>query len=235
MSTQAKLLRVLQERTIQRLGGSETIEVDVRVIAATHRNLELAIQEKDFRSDLYYRLNDAVITLPPLRERREDIPDLAKYFMRRYGPQLGAVSVSLPDDATEYLQQQPWPGNVRELQNVVRKALILAGQYPVTLDIVHKALSQTNMPRPVTDQTLSTYVSELLASAERGEIENVEMVLMQVVERELYGNAIRLARGDQSKAARWLGVSRPTMRDKLIRYGLHPTQHADGNPAEKAH
>jgi DNA-binding NtrC family response regulator len=234
MSTQAKLLRVLQERTIQRLGGSETIEVDVRVLAATHRNLELAIQEKEFRSDLYYRLNDAVITLPPLRERREDIPDLVKYFMRRYGPQLGAVSTSIPDDAVEYLQQQPWPGNIRELQNVVRKALILAGQYPVNLDIIHKALSQTNMPRPVTDQTLGTYVSELLSSAERNEIENVETVLMQVVERELYGQAIRLARGDQSRAARWLGVSRPTMREKLIRYGLHPTQHNDpAPPAEK--
>ena len=224
MSTQAKLLRVLQERTLQRLGGSETMEVDVRVIAATHRNLELAIQEKEFRSDLYYRLNDAVITLPPLRERREDIPDLVNYFMRRYGPQLGAVSGSVPDDAVNYLQQQPWLGNIRELQNVVRKALILAGQYPVTLDIVHKALSQTNMPRPVTDQTLGAYVSELLNSAERNEIENAETMLMQVVERELYGQAIRLAKGDQSKAARWLGVSRPTMREKLIRYGLHPTQ-----------
>jgi DNA-binding NtrC family response regulator len=128
------------------------------------------------------------------------------------------------------MQQQPWPGNIRELQNVVRKALILAGQYPVNLDIIHKALSQTNMPRPVTDQTLSTYVSELLSSAERNEIENVETVLMQVVERELYGQAIRLARGDQSRAARWLGVSRPTMREKLIRYGLHPTQHNDPAP-----
>jgi len=236
MSTQAKLLRVLQERTIQRLGGSDTIEVDVRVLAATHRNLELAIQEKEFRSDLYYRLNDAVIALPPLRERREDIPDLVKYFMRRYGPQLGAVSTSIPDDAVEYLQQQPWLGNVRELQNVIRKALILAGQYPVNLDIIHKALSQTNMPRPVTEQTLSTYVAELLTSAERGETESVETVLTQIVERELYGQAIRLARGDQSKAARWLGVSRPTMREKLMRYGLHPTQAlVDAAAADKHH
>ena len=110
-----------------------------------------------------------------------------------------------------------------------------AGQYPDNLDIIHQALSHPNMPRPVMDQTRGTYIAELLTSAERGETESVETVLTQVVERELYGQAIRLARGDQSKAARWLGVSRPTMREKLIRYGLHPTQALFDNAATDKH
>ncbi|MCI0745765.1 MAG: sigma-54 dependent transcriptional regulator [Verrucomicrobia subdivision 3 bacterium] len=233
LSTQVKLLRVLQEKSIQRLGGVEPIPVDVRVLAATHRILEAAIQEKQFRSDLYYRLNDAVIMLPPLRDRREDIPDLVDYFMRRYGPQLGAVSTTMPEDAIPLLQEQAWPGNVRELRNVVRKALILARKFPVTKEIVAEVLKQTTMARPTVDQSLSSLVAEVMERAERGETHRAEGDLMDVVERELYSQAIRLARNDQSKAARWLGVSRPTMRDKLIRYGLHPTQAAESVVPEK--
>src|SRR5262245_10118636 len=118
---QQKLLRVLQDKTIYRVGGREPIAVDVRVIAATHRDLKSAIDEKQFRQDLYYRLSDAVIFLPPLRERRGDIPLLARYFVRKYGPELGAPRPGISPDALEYLSapDQIWPGNVRELQNVI--------------------------------------------------------------------------------------------------------------------
>jgi DNA-binding NtrC family response regulator len=225
LNTQSKLLRVLQNRTIQRVGGKEPITVDVRVLAATHRNLETAIQEREFRGDLYHRLNDSVILLPPLRDRREDIPELIRFFIQRYAVELGSPSPSMPtEEAINYLQQQPWPGNVRELRNVVRKALLLAHGYPISQEIAALAVAQTQLPKPTADQSISNYVSDLLAKAKGGELENVQLLLTEAIERELYGQAIRLANGDQSKAGAWLGVSRPTMRDKLMKYGLHPSQ-----------
>jgi DNA-binding NtrC family response regulator len=224
-NTQSKLLRVLQNRMIQRVGGKEPIEVDVRVLAATHRNLETAIHDKEFRGDLYHRLNDAVISLPPLRERREDIPELVRFFIQRYAVELGSPSPSMPtDEAMAFLQQQPWPGNVRELRNVVRKALLLAHGYPISREIVAMAVAQAQLPKPAADQSITNYVADLLAKAKAGELENVQILLTEAIERELYGQAIRLANGDQSKAGAWLGVSRPTMRDKLMKYGLHPSQ-----------
>jgi DNA-binding NtrC family response regulator len=226
---QKKLLRVLQEKTIERVGGKETIPVNVRVTAATHRNLELAIQEGEFREDLYYRLNVATIHLPALRERPEDIPALVDYFVQRYRSELGSAGSTIPPDSQErskimdYLQQHPWPGNVRQLRNVVRKALLLARGYAIGLEVFREAFSQMSPPRPAVDQTLSEYVSELLARAKNGELENVQGTLSEMVNRELFAQAIQRANGDQSKAARWLGVSRPTMLEKLTRFGLHPT------------
>jgi DNA-binding NtrC family response regulator len=221
MSTQAKLLRVLQEKTIQRLGGKEPIAVHARIIAATHRDLERAIREKQFREDLYYRLNDAVIVLPPLREHREDIPSLVQHFMRRYGAELGSPHPAISTDAAEYLTQQSWPGNVRELENVIRKALLSARGYTIGMEHVRTALAKTKLHQPIANQPLADYVAELLGAAVRGELEDVHEALTEAVERELYSQAIKLAHGNQAKAAKWLGVSRPTMREKLKTYGLH--------------
>src|SRR5882757_7900444 len=123
--TQVKLMRVLQERCVQRLGGKETLPVDVRVIAATHRDLEAGIKTKQFREDLYYRLSVVVITLPPLRERKEDIAELVKYFLRKYAAELGVADPSIHPEALDWLRAQPWPGNVRELENIIRKVLLL--------------------------------------------------------------------------------------------------------------
>jgi len=224
LSTQVKLLRVLQEKTIQRVGGKETIPVDVRILAATHRNLEEAIETKEFRLDLFHRLNVAVIYLPPLSQRREDIPELVNYFLTRYSAEFNLERPSIATDAAEFLQQQSWPGNVRELENIVRKALIASRGYPINLDHIRGALTKPTPPRPAGDQKLADYVTELLAQAQLGETSSVSEILTEAVERELYGQAIRLASGDQTKAARWLGVSRPTMREKLTRYGLFPTR-----------
>jgi len=226
MGTQAKLLRVLQDKTIQRLGGKETIPVDVRVVAATHRNLEQAIEEKQFREDLYYRLNVAVVHLPPLRERRDDIPALVRHFLRRYGEELGVANPAACTDAMQYLMQQPWHGNVRELENVVRRALLLARNKTIGPDEVRLAYSQTRPPRPAENQPLPSYIGDLLGRASRGELENVHAELVEAVERELYAQAIRLAQGNQAKAAKWLGVSRPTMREKLVQHGVHPVRDA---------
>ncbi len=222
--TQVKLLRVLQEKSIQRVGGKDPIPVNVRIIAATHRNLEQAIESKEFRADLYHRLNVAVIQLPSLAERVDDIPELASYFVSRYGAEFGIERPSITSEAVEFLQRQPWPGNVRELENAVRKALLASRGFPIGIEHCRTALARPTPARPASDQKFAEYISALLAQAQAGEISDVEGTVIQAVERELYGQAIRLANGDQTKAARWLGVSRPTMRDKLTRYGLFPTR-----------
>ena len=222
--TQIKLLRVLQEKCLQRLGGKETISVDVRVLAATHRDLESALKNKQFREDLYYRLSVVVITLPPLRERKEDIPDLVKYFLGKYAAELGVANPAIHGEALEFLRAQSWPGNVRELENVVRKVLLLAQGYTINLDHVRDALARSGPPAPTARQSLGEYVASLLAAAQRGELDDAHARLLQTAEKEIFGRAIGLAQGNQAKAARWVGVSRLTMREKLIQFGLHPGQ-----------
>ena len=228
--TQAKLLRVLQEKTLQRLGGKETIPVDVRIVAATHRDLETAIREKQFREDLYYRLNVVAITLPPLRHRREDIPDLVRYFLGKHGPDLGNANPSIHPEAVEFLQSQSWPGNVRELENVMRKALLAAQGYTINLDHVRAALNKIGGEVYSAMRPFGEYVDELLAAARREEITDAYARVLETAERELFARAIQQARGNQAKAARWLGISRITMKAKLVQFGLHPGQDADQEP-----
>ena len=220
--TQVKLMRVLQEKSLQRLGGKETVAVDVRVVAATNRDLESAIREKQFRDDLYYRLSVVVISLPPLRSRREDIPDLVHYFLQKYGPEMGSSTPSIHRDALELLQGQPWPGNVRELENAVRKALLLAQNYTINLDHVRSVLKKTSYAGYSGEQSLTEYVDDLLAAARRGEVSDAHARVIEAAERELFTRAFQQAQGNQAKAARWLGVSRITMKAKLVQFGLHP-------------
>ncbi len=224
LSTQAKLLRVLQEKCVQRLGGKETIPVHVRVIAATHRDLEAAIKERLFREDLFYRLSVVIIAVPPLRQRPEDIPVLVKYFMHRYSSELGIPQSSIQTEALGLLQSQPWPGNVRELENVVRQALLLARGYVISADHIQQIIARTAQSIPQAQEALSGYVTELLAQVQNGKENGVYARAIDDLERELFGRAIKLAQGNQAKAARWLGISRLTMREKLTRFGLHPAQ-----------
>jgi DNA-binding NtrC family response regulator len=220
--TQVKLVRVLQERCLQRLGGKETIPVDVRVIAATHRDLEAAIKKNQFREDLYYRLSVVVLNLPPLRERPEDIPDLARFFLNKYAGEFHTHKPSIHPTALSFLQAQAWPGNVRELENVVRKVLLLSRGYTISADHVKTALAKTG-PWPVTaEKSLHSYADELLAAAQRGELSDAYGQLHEAAERVLIGRAIEKAQGNQAQAARWLGISRLTLREKLIQFGLHP-------------
>ena len=220
LSTQVKLLRVLQEKYIQRVGGNEKIPVDVRVLTATHRDLESAIHEKQFREDLFYRLSGVTITLPPLSQRPEDIPDLVKYFLQRSATELGNDSPSIQPEAVAFLQNQTWPGNVRELENVVRQALLLARGYSVNLDHVQRASAKSRKPAVLEHQTIAGYFNELLDHAQRGEFTDAHARMFADMERELFTRAIQRANGNQAKAARWLGVTRTTMREKLIHFGL---------------
>ncbi len=229
LSTQVKLLRVLQEKYIQRVGGNEKVPVDARVLAATHRDLETAIRERQFREDLLYRLSAVTITLPPLSERTEDIPQLVKYALLRAAAEMDVQSASIQPEAVAFFQSQAWPGNVRELENVVRQSLLLARAYPVSLDHAQQAYARTRKSAATPDQTIATYFTDLLARAQREELVGVRSQMIEEMERELFTRAIQLAQGNQAKAARWLGVTRTTMREKLVHFGQHP---AGGDPAE---
>jgi transcriptional regulator with GAF, ATPase, and Fis domain len=221
-NTQAKLLRVLQEKCITRLGGDALISVDVRVLAATHRNLETAIEEKEFREDLFYRLSVVTIHLPSLSQRREDIPALVKYFIRRFALEVGLESPTIQAEALTSLQNQDWPGNIRELENSVRQALILARPFAVNQEHVQQVLLKSRQPVAAPSQTHAAYISDLLHRAERGEISNVYARMIDDLEGELFTQAIKLAQGNQAKAARLLGVTRLKMRERLAQLGLHP-------------
>jgi len=226
-STQVKLVRLLQENCLQRLGGKENIPLDVRVIASTHRDLETAIEQKEFREDLYYRLNVVVIALPPLRQRREDIPDLIRYFLRKHGPSLGNTEPAIHLQAIELWQGQPWPGNVRQLENVVRKALLLAQNYTLTVDHARAAMDKPASLEFSPKRAFGQYVDDLLAAAGRGELADAHTRVLVEAERELFARAIAAAGGNQAKAARWLGVTRVTMKAKLVQFGLFQGQDAE--------
>jgi DNA-binding NtrC family response regulator len=220
LATQAKLLRVLQERSLQRVGGSEPISVDVRVIAATHRDLRIAIKEKQFREDLFYRLNVVCITLPPLRNRPEDIPELVRCFLRRQSVEMGIEKPSIQDKAMQFLQEQPWHGNVRELESALRRALLLAPGYPITLKDVGRVMVASAKSGAKSEQSLAVLVKETLARAQRGEEIEAYAELVGTLESELFAQAMKLASGNQLRAARWLGLSRLTLRHRLQKLGL---------------
>jgi nitrogen regulation protein NR(I) len=219
--TQVKLLRVLQEKCLQRLGGKDPISADVRVIAATHRNLEAAMKEKQFREDLYYRLSVVTLALPPLRERREDIPELVRYFLRKHGREFGDEQPSIHPDSLALLQSHAWPGNVRELENTVRKILLLARGFTIGPEHARAAIGGGAPFARTTDRTLREVARDLLAAAERGETDSVYAQVISAAERETLEQAMELAGGNQSRAARWLGISRLTLRTKLSQFGLH--------------
>jgi len=222
--TQAKLLRVLQERCIQRVGGADSVPIDVRVIAATHRDLETAIREGEFREDLYYRLSVVTLSLPALRERREDIPELARYFIRKHSAAMGIAAPSIQPEAITLLEEHPWPGNVRELENVIRETLLASRPFGIGRAHVEQVLARRVTATGVINQTYREHIATLLTRAEQGGETDVFSKLIADLEPELYAQAIRLAQGNQAKAARWLGVTRLKMREKLIAFGLHPAQ-----------
>ncbi len=219
LPTQAKLLRVLQEKSFQRVGGREPISTDVRVIAATHRNLKIAIKEKQFREDLYYRLNVVCITLPPLRNRPEDIPELVGYFLRRQSAEMGIDQPSIETKAMQFLQEQAWHGNVRELESALRRALLVTPGYPITLEDVRRGMIVSSESGAKSEQSLSVLVRDKLSRAKCGEAIDVYAELVGTLEHELFAQAMKLASGNQLRAARWLGISRLTLRHRLRKLG----------------
>ena len=225
IDTQAKLLRVLQERTIQRVGGDEVIPIDVRVLTATHRDLEMAIQEKEFREDLFFRINVVTITIPSLSERTEDIPELVRYFIGRYAAEFGIENPSIEPEAIALLRNRPWPGNVRELENVVRQAMLAARPFAIGSEQIKQVLAKARPTAPGKDAH-AAYVSDLLDRTERGEVSAAYWQMIAELEPELFAQAIQRAGGNQAEAVRWLGVTRQKMREKLAEFGLRGDEHS---------
>ncbi|HNV70294.1 MAG TPA: sigma-54 dependent transcriptional regulator, partial [Candidatus Ozemobacteraceae bacterium] len=205
---QAKLLRVLQDKEISRLGGSDSIAVDVRIIAATNRNLQKLVSEGRFREDLLYRLSVIQIGMPSLRERVSDIPILARHLLQRLAIDLGRPPVALVDEAESALCRHSWPGNVRELRNVLERALVLSDG--TTLDPTHFPFHQETA-----SATHASSAPSLGSFPENGLIQGLEMM-----EREWLRQTLAACDGNRTKAAELLRISRPNLSFRLKKLGL---------------
>ncbi len=222
LALQAKILRVLQERTVERVGGNDTVRVDTRVLAATNRALEQAIREGTFREDLYHRLNVVTVTLPTLRERRDDIPRLADYFLGRFARDLEIERPVIAPEAMELLLKHSWPGNVRELMHALQSVAIFTQGYPIQaadLDAVLKKPSPGELAEAGRrmDELLRSLVRQQLIGSREGPLYSE---FLEKVERLLLTEALRHSKGNQTHAARLLGLARPTLHAKLQKFGL---------------
>ena len=179
------------------------------------------VSRGEFREDLFYRINVVSLAIPPLRERPEDIPPLIDYFLNRYGQEFSFENPSISPKAVEFLQRQDWPGNIRQLQNVVRKALLNSRGYTIGWQDCRNILAESDLAGSASP-SLSRLVTTTLDQVIRGEVEEALPVLVKALEQELYEQALRRPGGNQAQAARWLGVSRLTVREKLRQFGLHP-------------
>ena len=210
LNLQVKLLRVLEDRKIRRLGGTRSIEIDVRVIAATNRDVKIAINEKVFREDLYYRLNVFPIHIPPLRERREDVLPLLDFFIQRFSRDFNKIIHEISRDALDLFKRYSWPGNVRELRNVIERICIMHN------DIV---IQPEHLPTEIWGGTPLTETAVTL------EIPSEGIVLEEVVgdiEKQYIEKALEISGGNVAKTSRILNVPRGTLRYKLVKYGLDP-------------
>ncbi|MCP9454621.1 MAG: sigma-54 dependent transcriptional regulator [Nitrospira sp.] len=202
LGLQAKLLRVLQEREVDRVGGREPVPVNIRVIATTNRALHREVEQNRFREDLYYRLNVFPITIPPLRERLGDIPLLARHFAAKAAARNGMAQPQIHDSTVAYLQRLPWRGNVRELENVIERAVLLAGEGPILPEHCLVEVQATVAPLTGRDQPLQPSINGSLWE----------------MERELIFKTLARTNNNRTKAAKELGISIRTLRNKLREY-----------------
>jgi two-component system nitrogen regulation response regulator GlnG len=225
LATQAKVLRVLQDGQFERIGGNETIRCDVRIIAATNKDLTQAIAQKQFRQDLFYRLNTFVLHLSPLRDRPEDIPALVQHFLRQNQNQVRRNLTGIAPDALDALQQYSWPGNVRELENVIKYAIVHAHGDMITIDAfppqVRSGAStelalRPGRNRPTELSDIEQLIDKLLVEGRT----DLQEAVHDVVDRLLFTRALAYAGGQQAKAAAILGISRNTLRTRLQQLGL---------------
>jgi two-component system nitrogen regulation response regulator GlnG len=215
-ATQAKVLRFIQEQRFERLGGNETIETDVRLIAATNKNLEEEVAAGRFRKDLLYRLNVFTIQVPPLRERREDIPLLIEHFLPRFSRSLGRNIRSVTADVQQCLLAYDWPGNVRQLQSILKYAIVQASGDVLTLECLPEIVRAS--PAPARAPTPDVWMGGLAEFTEgllrAGELEIYRRVGLEM-DRVVLGAVLRHVKGNQVKASELLGISRTTLRAKL--------------------
>ena len=207
MSQQAqiKMLRVLEEMTFERLGGNRSLEVDVRIIAATNRDLKQLVNEGAFRIDLFYRLNIFPIYIPPLRDHKEDIPILVRHFLKQFAGEIGKQVKSTTPDAMDLLISHPWRGNVRELQNCLERAMILCNRDAVGTEHILLDREPSNPTAPFGNFQIP-----------------IEGLSLDEMEKFLIRQALAMARGNQTKTAALLKISRNTLRYRMEKYDIHP-------------
>lgn len=223
---QSKILRVLQSQQFERLGGNETIQTDVRIIAATNRDLESLVEEGQFREDLYYRLRGFIILLPPLRERDQDIALLLRHFLARFNRELGKAVESISPEAMEILNGYSWPGNVRELENVVKQTLIQATGSVVIPDFL-PPFATCGGSAPGGDGASEDTSDQLTAFAQRridAGSENLYAETLEFMELRLLRKVLDETAGNQSQAARILGITRGSLRNKIRTLGIEIEQ-----------
>ncbi|MFH2002021.1 MAG: sigma-54 dependent transcriptional regulator [Planctomycetota bacterium] len=220
ISIQGKILRFLQEKSIERLGSGETISADVRIIAATNRDLEAALAEERFREDLYYRLTVVNINLPPLRNREGDLHLLCDYFLTRLSREMGMENPGMTDEAKSVVEKHSWPGNVRELANTLQKALIFCRGYPIEPEGISKAVqvktNGTTLKTEEADALLRQWVRETLCTGSTWEPFSS---CLDRFTKILISEALELTQGNRSQAAKLLGLSRPTLLAKMKKQG----------------
>ena len=220
LMTQAKILRVLQDQTFERLGGKETITVDIRVLAATNQDLEIAVNEKRFREDLFYRLNVVTLSLPPLRERTEDIPELVEYYISRFKQEIPSRVQGISPEVLRFFKNYSWPGNVRELENVLKKAFILSKSAVLTREdfpFLKDLEPQSDLERFEKELSL---LLEIPFQAKGQLKDKFYQKIIELVERHLIDKALRQVGNNQVKAAELLGINRITLRKRIKDFGL---------------
>ncbi|MBC2703218.1 sigma-54 dependent transcriptional regulator [Desulfobacula sp.] len=220
LNIQGKILRLLQEKSIERLGGEETIPVDVRIIAATNKKLEQAIKNKKFREDLYFRLKVVAIELPPLRDRREDINSLISYYMGKFSNELKVDNPSIQKEALTRLNRYDWPGNIRELSNLIQKVLIFNRGAPIStadLEQVINKKEKNKSSEEIELKDIEGWVRQLLSNpSENYRFDDFIDIVSSIVVAE----ALKITNGNRSQAAKLLSVSRPTLHAKIDKYGI---------------
>ena len=232
LSTQAKILRVLQSGSFERVGGNQPIQVDVRVIAATHKPLEQAVAAREFREDLFYRLNVVRVQIPPLRDRRDDIPLLTNYFLKKFAQAQGRPPKSILPAAVEMLERFHWPGNVRELENVIQRATVMAkgdvilpGDLPLEISSLPASGPEGTPGSPAASASAAAG-AEPLDLAAVGQIlfrwarEQGHLKVLPAVERELLIQALLTTKGNQVQAAKLLGITRATLRKRVEKFKI---------------
>ena len=220
LTIQSKFLRLLQENSIERLGGKEPIDVDVRVIAATNRDLEAAVAEGAFREDLYYRLRVVSLTMPPLRERKEDIDALVAYLLTRLSCEMSIANPGMSAEVLQKIKQYDWPGNIRELSNSLKKALIFnrgAPLQPEDITLNQKQIGPDRTEKQPIAQDIKPWVRTLLQAEQQ---ERLFDSCLDKVAALLIQEALVLTQGNRSHAAKLLGISRPTLHAKIEKFKL---------------
>ncbi len=214
---QAKLLRVLQEKEITRTGGEKTLKVDVRIIAATNQNIVSLVKEKQFREDLYYRLNVVPIKLPPLRKRRDDIPELVDFFLQKAKQEFGIDSMECSSEVLALFETHRWPGNVRELENAIKRAVLLSpNQVLIPVDFPDLLEGEKSLRKSESLEALvAQKLENSLARMNLKEMNNLYEMVLHQIERPLINIVLQKTRGNQIKTADILGINRNTLRKKI--------------------